>query len=102
MLFWLTVFGLSMSYIFNHGIEYVAWPLLNPPTDTIYYDGPGARTPEHGRGKSFMRFMRVPLPWWVKQKLHRAGFGGGSSRRVPVPVLGKLDEIEMGKKRRVD
>jgi len=98
----MSIFVLSIMYIFNHGIEYVAWPQLIPPASILNYDGPGARTTEHGRGKMFIDLSRLPLPRWVRHNVNRFGLGSGGSRRIPVSILGKLDEIEMGRKRRVD
>ncbi len=42
--------ALSLTFIAVHGIDYVSWPRLNPPTETIYYDGPGFRSGNHGKG----------------------------------------------------
>lgn len=33
-----------------NGIDFVAWPKLLPPTDVIYYNGPGFRSGRHGMG----------------------------------------------------
>lgn len=40
----------SMYYLVQHGIDYVAWPRLNPLTDTIHYSGKGTFSGRHGRG----------------------------------------------------
>lgn len=41
---------LSLAFIYVHGMEYVAWPRLNPLTDIINYDGPGMKAKGKGRG----------------------------------------------------
>jgi len=90
--FWCLLFALSAAYIFGHGIEYVSWPRLNPPIEVIHYDGPGYKSGARGRGAGF---DSLPLPKWAKQNLV------GSMRKVP--MLHKLDEVEMGTtKMRVD
>ncbi|KAG8895156.1 hypothetical protein FRC00_007886, partial [Tulasnella sp. 408] len=80
-------FAISLFYIFSHGIEYVNWPKLNPPTEAIFYEGPGFKSTQHGRGKEF---RWIPLPPWAKrgllQPMHKAS----------VPVFHRLEEIEMG------
>ncbi|KAG6820754.1 hypothetical protein H0H93_012018 [Arthromyces matolae] len=40
----------ALIFIFIHGIDYVSWPRLIPPTDVIYYNGPGYRSGNHGKG----------------------------------------------------
>ena len=37
-------------YLVAHGIDYVAWPRLQPLTDTINYSGKGFFSGQHGRG----------------------------------------------------
>ncbi|KAG9031598.1 hypothetical protein FRB95_002527 [Tulasnella sp. JGI-2019a] len=94
IMFWAIIAALSFTYIASHGVEYVSWPRLNPPVDALFYDGPGHKTGMHGRGKSL---NRLPLPAWVKQNVL------GTMRKMP--VLHKLEEIEMGTtaaKKRVD
>ena len=49
-LFWILLFASSLVYIRAHGIDYVAWPRLNPPVDVIYYEGPGFRKHRNGMG----------------------------------------------------
>jgi len=76
---WLALIVFSLGYIFLHGIYYVAWPRLNPPTEAIYYNGPGFRSSRRGFG------------WLIKQ--------GGMA---PVHRV-KLEEVEMGNiKKRID
>lgn len=40
----------SFYYLVQHGIDYVAWPRLQPLTDTINYSGKGFFSGKHGRG----------------------------------------------------
>ncbi|KAG8993274.1 hypothetical protein FRB90_000734 [Tulasnella sp. 427] len=81
------VFAVSLFYIFSHGIEYVNWPKLNPPIESIFYEGPGFKTVQHGRGKEF---RWIPVPRWVKIRSIQP------FPKVSTPVLHKLEEIEMG------
>lgn len=53
-----------------HGIEYVAWPRLNPLTDIIYYNGPGYRSAHHGKG---LGGQRNAEPSWKKNKWLSSG-----------------------------
>lgn len=94
ILFWTILLILSGAYILSHGVQYVSWPRLNPPFDALFYEGPGQKTGKHGRGSSL---SRLPLPVWVKRNMVV-----GTMRKMP--VLHKLDEIEMGTttKQRVD
>jgi hypothetical protein len=39
----------SFYFITERGLEYVAWPTLNRPEETMYYDGPGYSSGRHGR-----------------------------------------------------
>jgi hypothetical protein len=47
---WFTLFAASLIFIFIHGIEYVSWPRLVPPTELIHYNGPGFRSAHNGKG----------------------------------------------------
>jgi len=49
-LIWFMLLAISFVFIFIHGIDYVAWPRLNPPTEAIYYNGPGFRSAHNGKG----------------------------------------------------
>ncbi|KAG5353447.1 hypothetical protein C0989_006603 [Termitomyces sp. Mn162] len=40
----------AFIFMFIHGIDYVSWPRLIPLTDVIYYNGPGFRSGNHGKG----------------------------------------------------
>lgn len=82
-LLWIALVVVSTAFIFIHGIDYVNWPRLLPPTDIIYYDGPGFRSAHHGKG--------LGLP--ALEKAVTAGVGEKEHRRARSK---KLDEIEMG------
>lgn len=49
-LLWFSVLTASLTFMVFHGIEYVAWPRLQPLTSIIYYDGPGFRSAHNGKG----------------------------------------------------
>ncbi|KAF8649823.1 hypothetical protein AX16_005588 [Volvariella volvacea WC 439] len=49
-LIWLIFLVVALTFILINGISYVAWPRLIPPTDIIYYQGPGHRSGYHGLG----------------------------------------------------
>ncbi|KAG8962908.1 hypothetical protein FRC03_003637 [Tulasnella sp. 419] len=83
--------SLSALYIFIHGIEYVAWPRLNPPVDVIHYDGPGYKSPQRGRGQIT---ANLPIPKWIRKHLVSSMKSSSS--------WNKLEEVEMGTKMRVD
>jgi len=78
-----------MVFILIHGIDYVAWPRLNPPTDIIYYTGPGYRSGHHGKGLN----GQAELSW-----KHSKGLGGGRRR-----AKSNVEEVELGTiRKRVD
>ncbi|KAI1797590.1 SacI homology domain-containing protein [Ganoderma leucocontextum] len=81
-LLWISLVVVTTAFIFIHGIDYVSWPRLLPPTDIIYYDGPGFRSAHHGKG--------LGLPALEKAQ---ASVGEKEHRRARSK---KLDEIEMG------
>ncbi|TFK30399.1 inositol/phosphatidylinositol phosphatase [Coprinopsis marcescibilis] len=84
-LLWVAIFAVSMVFIVIHGIEYVAWPRLNPLTDIIYYSGPGFRSAHNGKGWAGASQLKARKPKWV------------SNGKVLV------DEVEMGSlKKRLD
>jgi len=89
-LFWFTLLSAALVYIFVHGIDYVSWPRLLPPTDVIYYNGPGIRSGHHGKG------IKGPLGYsGVKERVKWLGRGNLTKSKV--------DEIELGDlKKRVD
>jgi len=87
---WSVISALTSIFIAAHGIQYVSWPKLNPRTNNIWYDGPGFRSGQHGKGFNFA----VP---GLKPKLP----GIGISPRLPNPYH-KYEEVEMGTKKRTD
>lgn len=89
---WLTFALLSLVYILGHGIEYVAWPRLNPPTDFLFYDGPGYKSGAKGRG--------FKIPFNLDKRLVKGGVRtGGRYTNANGGLLhrhSKTEEIEMG------
>ena len=70
-----------------HGIDYVAWPRLLPPTDIIHYSGPGYRSGQNGKGLGGKLMASIEKSKWLKS----------GARRV------KVEEVELGTvKKRVD
>lgn len=81
---WFCLILLSLGYIFAHGVEYVAWPRLNPPIEAIYYSGPGFRSGR--RGLWSLRTRRVVSTLTQRKRANS-----------------RLEEVEMGStKKRVD
>lgn len=85
-LLWITFAVASLVFILIHGIDYVAWPKLLPPTDLIYYNGPGFRSGHHGKG--FGDGILKAHSKWIPSGRKRAA--------------SRIEEIEMGTKKRVD
>jgi phosphatidylinositol 4-phosphatase len=75
---WFTLMLLSVLFILAHGMDYVSWPKLVPMDDVLYYDGPGKRYGNAGKGIKIEAL---------------------SSRRVG---KSQIHEIEMGTKKRID
>lgn len=70
-----------------HGIDYVSWPRLIPPTDIIYYNGPGYRSAHNGKGFQGNKEVSAIKAKWLRHGHVRAG----------------VEEVEMGTlKKRVD
>lgn len=46
---WLVVAVGSAQFMVSRGLDYVAWPTLNRPDETIFYDGPGFKSGAKGR-----------------------------------------------------
>lgn len=82
-LLWIALVVVSIAFIFIHGIDYVSWPRLQPPTDIIYYDGPGFRSAHHGKGLGL-------------STLEKAGTAGVGEKEHGRARSKKLDEVEMG------
>jgi phosphatidylinositol 4-phosphatase len=89
-MFWFTFVSLSLLFIFIHGIDYVSWPRLIPPTDAIYYNGPGFRSGNNGKGlgHSGGSLNSKANARWLSTGRKRTGSHVG--------------EIELGTKTRVD
>ena len=81
-LLWFFLFAVAMVFIVIHGIDYVSWPRLNPPTDIIYYNGPGYRSGHHGKGLNGQG-----EPSWKQSK------GLAGSRKG---VKNNVEEVELG------
>lgn len=80
-LLWFTVFAAALAFIFAHGIQYVAWPKLNPLTDIIYYDGAGFRSAHHGKGLQATEHLDFRKNKWV---------------RATKPIRHAVEELELG------
>jgi len=78
--FWILVISVSLWYIVDRGLEYVAWPTLNRPNDTMYYDGPGYSSGRYGRGA-------VTGHW-----------GGASSKETWTPSKARLTQNNKGRR----
>ncbi|TFK57545.1 hypothetical protein OE88DRAFT_1651318, partial [Heliocybe sulcata] len=93
-LIWFTVFALSMGFIFAHGIDYVSWPRLLPPTEVIHYHGSGWHSVKKGRGFGISALDIGKL---------RSGAGAGAQwlAKGRKRAGSKLEEIEMGTKKRL-
>jgi hypothetical protein len=81
----------------GHGIEYVAWPRLNAPTDILFYDGPGYKSGNNGKGFAIPFNLDKRL---VKGGIKTGGFytGYGVGKGGPL----RTEEIEMGVRKHVD
>ncbi|KAK2462025.1 hypothetical protein APHAL10511_006488 [Amanita phalloides] len=85
-LFWFIVLSLSLAFILMHGIDYVSWPQLVPPTNIIYYSGPGYRSGHHGKGLqgNFGKWSLQPAKWLTRGRLkgEEIELGVGVKKRV--------------------
>ncbi|KAF8624894.1 hypothetical protein AX15_005762 [Amanita polypyramis BW_CC] len=84
-LFWFVVLSLSLAFILLHGIDYVSWPRLLPPTNVIYYSGPGYRSGHHGKGiQGVGKLNMEPAKWLTHGRLKgdELELGIGSKKRV--------------------
>ena len=92
-LLWFTIFGISLSFILAHGIDYVSWPRLISLSSIIHYSGPGYRGGNHGKGLNIPALDMAQLKTKTKAKMlartHKRG-------------VSTVNEIEMGTKKRVD
>jgi hypothetical protein len=81
---WFALLSVALIFMLLHGIDYVAWPRLIPPTDIIYYSGPGYRSGQNGKGLGGKLMPGMEKSRWL-------------TRRV------KVEEAELGTvKKRVD
>jgi len=92
---WFTIASLAVMFMMVHGIEYVSWPRLIPPTDIIHYEGPGFRSAHNGKG------FTGPLAQKFDLSGQSDGFGvrlllNGRKRALTV------NGMEEGTKERVD
>jgi phosphatidylinositol 4-phosphatase len=87
---WFTFASLSLLFILIHGIDYVSWPRLIPPTDVIYYNGPGFRSGNNGKG----------LGSSAESPDYKASAKWLSTGRKR--TASRVEEIELGTKKRVD
>ena len=92
-LLWFTLFGISLSFILAHGIDYVSWPRLISLSSIIYYNGPGYRGGNHGKGLSIPALDMTQLKAKTKAKMLARSYKRGVSG---------ANEIEMGTKKRAD
>ena len=84
---WFALLSVALIFMLLHGIDYVAWPRLNPPTDIIYYSGPGYRSGQNGKGLGGKLMPSTEKSRWLRS----------GARRV------KVEEVELGTaKKRVD
>ncbi|EGO02783.1 hypothetical protein SERLA73DRAFT_102758 [Serpula lacrymans var. lacrymans S7.3] len=92
---WFIMACLSIVFIMIHGIEYVSWPRLMPPTDIIYYTGPGFRSGHHGKGLGSASGKADGIVDGLGAKWLPSG-------RKRAATNARIEEIEMGTKKRVD
>ena len=87
---WFTLVVLSTTFMFIHGLDYIAWPRLLPLTEIIHYNGPGFRSGHHGTGfgLDFNKLRSGANAQWVTRGLQRSDM--------------QMEEIELGAKRHVD
>ncbi|KAF8641228.1 hypothetical protein AX17_000862 [Amanita inopinata Kibby_2008] len=85
-IFWFIVLSLALTFILIHGVDYVSWPRLNPPTNIIYYSGPGYRSGHHGKGVrgKIGHFDLQPAKWLTGGRLknEEIELGVGLKKRV--------------------
>jgi hypothetical protein len=92
---WFIIASLAIMFMMMHGIEYVSWPRLIPPTDIIHYEGRGFRSAHNGKG------FTGPLAKKLDLSGQLDGLGARlllNSRKRALTVNG----MEEGTKKRVD
>jgi len=92
-LLWFIIFGISLSFILAHGIDYVSWPRLISLSSIINYSGPGYRGGNHGKGLNIPALDMTQLKTKTKAKMLARTHKRGTSN---------MNEVEMGTKKRVD
>ncbi len=66
----------------SRGLDYVAWPTLNRPDETIFYDGPGFKSGAKGRTG-----VVNPLKGATAKKVSTNGYATGEVEAKPAPAL---------------
>ncbi|KAK0245926.1 SacI homology domain-containing protein [Armillaria nabsnona] len=79
-LLWVILLTVAAVYMVVNGIDFVSWPKLIPPTDIIYYNGPGFRSARHGMGLGGGKDVKAGLGKTTKW------LNGGRLRRGTVSV----------------
>jgi hypothetical protein len=92
---WFIIASLAIVFMMVHGIEYVSWPRLIPPTDIIHYEGPGFRSAHNGKGFTGPLAQKLDLSGQADGLGARLLFNG---RKRALTVNG----MEEGTKKRVD
>lgn len=92
-LLWFAIFGFSFAFILVHGIDYVSWPRLVSLSSIIYYNGPGYRGGNHGKGINIPALDMTQVKANTKAKMLARSHKRGVSN---------VNEIEMGTKKRLD
>jgi hypothetical protein len=92
-LLWFAIFGISLLFILVHGIDYVSWPRLVSLSSIIYYNGPGYRGGNHGKGINIPALDMTQVKANTKAKMLARSHKRGVSN---------MNEIEMGTKKRLD
>ncbi|KAJ2927190.1 hypothetical protein H1R20_g9915, partial [Candolleomyces eurysporus] len=72
-LLWFIILAAALTFMIIHGVQYVAWPRLNPLTNIIYYDGPGYRSARNGMGLKATAHLDVHKQKWLGAGKHRRG-----------------------------
>lgn len=90
----------AMYYITAHGVDYVAWPRLQPLSDTINYAGKGYSSGRRGRGfASSAGKTFKPLHKQVQNSGHSLDHGRDMELAHPVQSSNSANAITSSKKR---
>jgi hypothetical protein len=87
-LLWFFILAATLTFMVIHGVQYVAWPRLNPLTSVIYYDGPGFRSARNGMGLKATAHLDVHKKKWQDAGKHRRGL--------------TVEEVELGTLKKSD